>query len=390
MPEPDARANALREADHCVKCGLCLPHCPTYRLYRNENESPRGRIALTEGLLSGRLAADKALRSHIDHCLLCRNCEVHCPSGVRLTPIIDAARNLGGGGAGLAGLIDSPLFPPARRLAAALHLPGALGRLARALPRTKPTPRFGLHSPRTQPRGRISLLLGCVTREQQPGALDAAVTMLNALAYAVDIPRGQVCCGALAAHQGDAETASRQVRENREVFEKSDTVVSVASACALQLHEAMPERPSMDIVTFLARELPQSGLRFERPAGAIALHVPCSLHNGLRETDSLWRLLELLPGQRIELIGEPGDCCGAGGAHLLRQRPQAETLRAPLIDRLRELQPRYLLSTNVGCALHLAEGCLAEGLDTEVLHPVELLARHLKPEYFTSRTTPLL
>jgi len=378
MPEPDAPTIALREADHCVKCGLCLPHCPTYRLYRNENESPRGRIALSEGLLNGRLNAGSALRSHIDHCLLCRNCELHCPSGVRIAPIIDAARNASVGGTGIPGLIDSPLFPLARRLAAGLHLPGTLGRLARALPDTKPLPRLGLHAPPQPARGRIGLLLGCVTRELQPGALAGAVTLLNALAYAVDIPTGQVCCGALAAHQGDAQTAARQVGVNRKVFEQADMLVSVASACALQLREAMPERASMDIVTLLARELPHSGLDFAPPGGTIGLHVPCTLNNGLRETDALRQLLALLPDARIETVATPGDCCGAGGAQLLKQRQQAETLRAPLLDRLRELRPRYLLSSNVGCALHLAEGCLAQGLKTEVLHPVELLARCLR------------
>jgi len=377
MTEPGARAAALQEADHCVKCGLCLPHCPTYRLYRTENESPRGRIALTEGLLSGHLEADDPLRRHIDHCLLCRNCERHCPSGVRFSRILDVARAELGSNTGLARWLDNPLASSAARIAAGIPLPGSLGRLARALPHSATGPACGTHEPRSSPRGRIGLLLGCVTQHQQAGALNAAVTLLNALSYTVEIPEGQGCCGALAAHQGNPQLAARQVTANREAFGKADRILAIASACALQMRETMAETHPMDIVTFLADELTESNLRFQPPEGAVSLHVPCTLHNGLRETESLIRLLKVLPESQPTLIGEAGDCCGAGGTHLLTQREQAEQLRKPFLEKLLELAPRYLLTTNIGCALHLAEGALKAGIKVEVLHPTELLARCL-------------
>ncbi|MGA0938069.1 MAG: 4Fe-4S dicluster domain-containing protein, partial [Sedimenticolaceae bacterium] len=78
MTSPSVAA-ALKEADRCVKCGLCLPHCPTYQLSSNESESPRGRIALVDGLLRGRLKPDAVFKAHIDSCLLCRKCETACP-----------------------------------------------------------------------------------------------------------------------------------------------------------------------------------------------------------------------------------------------------------------------------------------------------------------------
>ncbi len=364
----------LEEADHCVKCGLCLPHCPTYRLYRNENESPRGRIALAEALLRGQLQPESGLRGHIDRCLLCRACEIHCPSGVAYTRIIDSARGALGPPGGLAGQIDNPLFSAAGRLARGLHLPGRLGRLARALPGGEP-PGKGSHPPPGPSRGRIGLLLGCATRQQQGGALSATITLLNRLGYAVEIPPGQGCCGALAMHQGDITTASAQEAANREAFDGLETMVSIASACSLQLTERLPELRPRDIMSFLAGVLPDSGLRLKAPDGPMAVHLPCSLHNGLGASEDLIRLLEVLPGSAPTLLGKPGNCCGAGGTHLLSQREQAERLRAPLLEQLLQLRPRYLLTENIGCALHLAEGALAQGLKVEVLHPVELLAR---------------
>lgn len=380
MSRPDAISRPLEEADHCVKCGLCLPHCPTYRLYRNENESPRGRIALAEALLRGQLAPDHALQEHIDRCLLCRSCEVNCPSGVHYAEILDSARAAIGPGLGATAWVDSPLFAKAGGLARSLHLPGLHGRLARALPNTGAPPKPGIHSPPGANKGRVGLLLGCITRSQQAGALNAAIKLLNWLGYTVEIPQHQTCCGALAAHQGAPDKARGEIETNREAFKGVDALVSIASACSLQLAEQLPEYHACDITQFVAGLLPDSRLRFDEPDGRVALHVPCSLHNGLRATRQLKELLNVLPGAAPVTIGSPGDCCGAGGTHLLTQRAQAEQLREPLLEQLLQLRPRYLLTENIGCALHLAEGALARGLDIEVLHPVELLARCLLPE----------
>lgn len=375
--QEEQHTQALLQADHCVKCGLCLPHCPTYRLYRTENESPRGRIALAEGLLSGRLAADQALTAHIDRCLLCRACERNCPSGVRYADILDATRAEIGPGAGLTDWIDNPLFSGITTIARGLHLPGLHGRLARALPHTQASPAAGTHPPPGASKGRIGLLLGCVTRGQQAGALNATIELLNRMGYTIEIPQHQTCCGALAAHQGARKKAREQIEANRTAFAGVDALVSIASACSLQLAEQLPGHHACDIVQFLAERLPHSEIRFEAPHGRVVLHVPCTLHNGLRATPQLTDLLSALPGEPPLLIGNPGDCCGAGGKHLLSQRPQAEQLREPLLQQLLELRPRYLLTENIGCALHLAEGALDRGLKLEVLHPVELLARQL-------------
>ncbi|MEE4187211.1 MAG: 4Fe-4S dicluster domain-containing protein, partial [Roseobacter sp.] len=91
---PESLKNLL---DRCVKCGLCLPECPTYRLASEESESPRGRLSLIQGLLDGQLEADRALRQHLDHCLGCRRCERLCPSAVPYGELIDNARTLIGG-----------------------------------------------------------------------------------------------------------------------------------------------------------------------------------------------------------------------------------------------------------------------------------------------------
>ncbi len=373
---------ALREADRCVKCGLCLPTCPTYGLYANENESPRGRIALAEGLLRGQLEADEHLVDHLYRCLLCRRCEAACPSGVNYVRLIDAARAEVPRQHWTNRLVeDNRATRLLHRVAETIPLPGSkLSALARALPNTSP-PNPGRYPARGKVRGKIGLFLGCVTSSYQGSALRAALELLNGLGYAVIIPAKQECCGALAQHQGDTHTANTQIKANLAAFEQVDTLVSIASGCSVQLAETLlPDVQAMDIMTFLQRELSHNPVTPRALETRAAVHLPCSAVNGLHNGNDNLKLLGLIPGLMLEPLGKAGDCCGAAGDHLLTQRSQAETLRQPLLDQLIELKPRYLLTSNIGCALHLAEGAKKAGLQIEVLHPVELLARQLTIE----------
>jgi len=370
---------ALQEADKCVKCGLCMPHCPTYRLYSDENESPRGRIALAEALLRGQLDSSEGLVDHLYRCLLCRRCETTCPSGVGYAKLIDAAR------------AKAPRSHWASRVTAnnktasllvqvaqKVAIPGSqLSALSQALP-AKPAPKPGRYPARGELRGKVNLFLGCATRLYQGAALHAAITVLTRLGFAVVIPGQQGCCGALAQHQGDVQTAGRQIQENQAAFGAGETLVCIASGCTVQLQETLqPQQEVIDIVSFLQRILGQYSASLPPLQAKAALHLPCSAVNVLRQGQDMRALLEQIPGLELHTLGQPGDCCGAAGDHLLTQRKQAESLRKPLLEQLLELNPDYLVTSNVGCALHLAEGARQQGAKLEVLHPVELLARQL-------------
>jgi len=92
-PQGDPMAQAaLRAADACVKCGACLPVCPTYARSRHEGDSPRGRVTLVQGLLADRLRPDAALAFHLDGCLQCRFCERVCPAQVQVVAVVRAGR----------------------------------------------------------------------------------------------------------------------------------------------------------------------------------------------------------------------------------------------------------------------------------------------------------
>ncbi len=401
-------AQLLDLADHCVKCGLCVPHCPTYGLSRDENESPRGRIALIQGIAEGRLSNDpgRAWR-HIERCLGCRACEAACPSGVAYGRLLDGARALAvarqgwlssvPGGLALASLARVPTWPVTRRFLRALQriglvelagrvAPTPLARIIGLLPPLGPGERWRSRYPAPgAERTRVALFLGCVGRVVEQDSLRAAIRVLNLLGAAVEVPRGQVCCGAMHEHAGRAGRADRLAAMNRRAFAnlRAQAVVSVASACAAQLaeHGQTPEDPGppnpIEICSYLARLAWPEDLKLAQMPGRALVHEPCSLRHPLDGAASAYHLLTRIPGLDVAPLPGNDRCCGAAGTYVLTQPKSADRLVEPKIRSLAALKPRWLLTSNTGCALHLRAAANRAGIDVEVLHPVQLLDRAL-------------
>ena len=397
MSTPEQTPFPLELADRCVKCGLCLPHCPTYGLAAVEGESPRGRIALLQGLATGRLDAHPGLVEHLDRCLGCRACETACPADVPYGELIDAGRALlvqRGARATplrrtLAALLRRPrLFAFAVRL---IRLPGArrvargLGNLPRRaaelLPADARSPRWpAATAPAT--RGAVQLFVGCVGRAVDGRALEDVRHALEAAGYAVEIPRGQGCCGAIDLHAGRPALAAHSARRNLAAFAGPAPVVACASGCAAALLEyarvagaegAGLARRVVEPAELLAEaELP---LR-PGPYRDIALHVPCTQRHVTGGADATRRLLARLPGVRVREL--PPGCCGAAGENFLSHPGMADALVAPLVAQLRSSPPGAVVTSNIGCALHLGAALRRAGLDLPVLHPASLVAAALE------------
>ena len=407
-------ADLLKETDLCVKCGLCLPHCPTYTKTRNEGESPRGRIALIEGLAGGRLALTPRLEGHLASCLTCRACEDVCPSGVHYGTIIDAGRALINSQraqttreAAMYGLITrKPLLRFVARLLR-LYQRSGLQRLARAsglvrltgtgrldglLPSLPPTPAWqDYYPPRSDSRGTVALFTGCVAEMMDTTTLDAAIRLLTACGYGVHVPRTQACCGALHLHNGQPVQARQLAEKNLAAFAslQADAVISAASGCGAQLAEydqiitddqrAQPfARSVQDISQFLAGITWPAGITFSPLHKRVAVHEPCSLRHVLHQQTPPYTLLRNIPG--IELIPLPGNtqCCGAAGAYMITQPALADSLRNDKLEALKAPGAEILVSSNLGCALHLAAGLRETGTDVEVIHPATLLERQMR------------
>lgn len=408
-PEPAplaARITAL--ADACVRCGLCLPHCPTYRLDRTEAESPRGRIMLFRALAGGRLSPEPEALLALDHCLACRACERVCPAGVRYGELLEEGRRWqrrqqppGWRQRAFEALLRRPI---AIRivLRCTNFLRGWLPGPWRRLPRAPAPRRFEAPAPPANPRGRVALFAGCLGEHFEAGALAAAGKVLQRLGYRVEVAQSPSCCRALERHAGVEALALEAPRCGGLGDESQPPVVDVAdggvapcdapavaplalltlaSGCHESLAKGLARQPAAppvrDLFDFLDADPDAARLRFRAASAGtrVALHLPCTQRNVIRNGARIVEWLSRIDG--LELVALDGGCCGAAGSHMLHEPARADALRAPLLDAATTAGATTLCSSNLGCRLHLAAGLEARGSGLPLRHPIELLADHL-------------
>lgn len=401
-----------------MACGLCLPHCPTYELLRDEAESPRGRLSLMLALAKNDLPLNAKLESHLARCLDCRACERVCPSYVAYGLALDSVRNLIETKRALNGtpanrsvaMIQWLVEKPVRMkvLAGILRLyqwtglqwllrksrvlqAVGLASLDAAIPKLVSQRNFAeIYPAQKKTNGRVTLFTGCQASMADQQVLASSVRLLNRLGYEVHIPRDQGCCGALHLHDGQTAKSAELMQQNISAFENAETtIISVASGCAATLgeygkymdgNESTKKFSSrvMDINQFLAGISWPKGISFRPLPRRIAVHDPCTLTNVLRQEDKPYTLLAKIPGAEILSLPENKVCCGAAGAYHLTQKHIAEQLRNPKIGHLKRLAPDILVTSNSGCATFLAAGLREAGLSIEVMHPVTLLEKQLE------------
>jgi len=388
----------LADANQCVMCGLCLPHCPTYGLNSNEADSPRGRLSLMLGLHSGALTPDGDVAAHLNSCLGCRACETMCPSLVPYGRLIDAARQVlddeGEGNPVLTRWRDELLsrrgrlstLMTAQALSDRVGLGGLTrrlgGELARPLPRRLPWPSnpFGHHRPEREAVGRVGLFIGCAGTSLDADSSRAARRLLTAFGFEVIVPRRQDCCGAMHRHGGAPAQADERLERSRAAFANLtlDAIVGLSTACVAEWREqaAANNPPIREISEFLNAQPAERWPTLKALEGKlVAIHLPCSQRNVLREPMSVHALLARIPGlKQIDLDGN-AYCCGSAGLQRFDHPEQAAALRAPKLRHIEQSRPDFIVSANVGCAMHLNAGLDAlSPRPAEVIHPITLLA----------------
>ncbi len=412
----------IEKSNQCVSCGLCLPYCPTYRVLKSEADSPRGRIALMSGVANGRIPLNARFIQHMDRCLTCRACEAVCPNRVSYGKLIDEARALiVNQPESVAAIQKSTIRSALERLL--LTQPARLDRLrwlfyiiqkrrslqwlreSRFVEKSRllkfivqlPPIKFpyavaaegkNAASDFWQPvypaegeiRGEVALFLGCVARITDVVTLNASIYVLNLLGYTVHVPSEQVCCGAIQQHSGDLEQANKLARRNQSVFAKFGTIISTASGCGVQLLEsgvAGDQAHIMDISRFLVTSEGWEGVNIAPLPQKILVHEPCSLRNVLRDQAYPYGLIARIPGVEVVPLAGNDQCCGAAGTYFIDQPEIADMLLKDKIIAMREGAAQCLVTSNIGCAMHMANGLHEQGMNIEVLHPVTLLARQM-------------
>lgn len=434
MPELERNPAALRmkelvnydELSNCMRCGFCLPACPTFRETGLEAASPRGRIALMKAAVDGYMHADESLKAQLDLCLGCRACEPACPSGVKYGELVEEAKEALEEHTkhplwiewiralafkhlfvnqkrmrALGGLIRfyqrSGLQFLTRKLGLLHILPAHLRQMEAILPEASSSGvalEMGTLIPAVGPkRGTVGMFSGCIMDILFLETNKNTVTLLAEAGFDVVIPPGQNCCGALHAHSGEVEDARKLAVNNVRAFREAnvDFIVSNAGGCGAILkeydHLLKHEQAAVtqeDVQWFASRvrdvseifseiaPLDDLGTLDER----VTYQGSCHLQNVMKVKNQPRQLLQSIEGAAYVELHESDRCCGSAGIYNVVQPEMAGGILDEKMVFVKETQADTLVTSNPGCLLQMKNGIHKAGLEGQMraVHLIDLLA----------------
>lgn len=415
---PFAGLKVPSEEDYlfCIRCGLCLAVCPTYRESLKETDSPRGRVALVRKAMEGEMTLSPNLTEQMYKCFACLACNAICPVGIRPADLALETRHVAEQVRPrwwkrplFRGLFPHPqrmelgTLPlrwaerlGLRRLAERLHLaqllPAQLRDMERMLPEVPKRP-LRLDLPEVTPavggqRYRVGFFLGCVQSLLFAEESAATVRVLARNGCEVITPREVRCCGMPARGYGDREMVEKMARQNIELFENLnvEVIVTDCATCGSTLKEfgallaedtAWAERAAAfsakvrDISEFLA-EIPLAKPR-GRIEARVTYHDPCHLVRAQSVSEQPRQLLQLIHGLEFVEMKEADWCCGAAGTQLITHHKTSVSVLERKMNHIEVTEAHYVASGCPGCQMQLQVGVKRRGLEMQVVHPVQLL-----------------
>ncbi|MBT6445061.1 MAG: (Fe-S)-binding protein [Acidimicrobiaceae bacterium] len=367
------------ELNTCVQCGLCLPHCPTFRVTGDETMSPRGRIALMRHVQDNDAPITDEVVDAFATCVQCRGCEPACPSAVPYGHLIEQTRET---------LVDMGKLTPKWQQAALKPL--ASPKLLRAgsaalavINKTGLLPdRLGLpgelpirQQPLVASGDDVWMFTGCVMDAWQRDVHQATQRVIEAAGFGVRPTSDTApCCGALQSHAGMGDEARKLARKTIAALGDKPILVNSAGCGAamkeyghlLGTEEARAFSGRVyDVSEFLADHVDK--LPVVEPLDLrVAVQDPCHLRHVQRVHEATRVMLRPFVRELVELEDD-GMCCGAGGAYSVLQPELAGQIRDRKVEEINRHTPDAVASANPGCSMHLA----AAGVPT--IHPMTLI-----------------
>ncbi|MFC0211149.1 (Fe-S)-binding protein [Paenibacillus chartarius] len=415
---------------NCMRCGFCLPACPTFKETGIEAESPRGRISLMKATVDGLLEPNVRFEEQMSHCLGCRACEPACPADVKYGRLIEQARDAIEDHTtrhrwwvkAVRGVVFRGLFPHQRRMrllgkglrlyrqsglqkaARKLGIVGMFSKhmadMERILPEASGKGVVELLGTRIpaegEKRGTVGMFRGCLMDVLFTETNRKTVELLSAAGFEVVIPEAQNCCGALHAHSGEADLAKQLAKNNIRAFRDIgvDYIVSNAGGCGAILTEYdhllhnEPEwregaewfaRRVIDVSKLLLENGKELGPPKRAGGGAPSVRVTyqdsCHLKNVMRGGQAPRQLLHNTAGVEFVEMMEAGACCGSAGIYNITQPEMAGTILERKMGHAQATAAHYIVTSNPGCLLQMKLGIEkhAKGKGMQAVHLVDFL-----------------
>ncbi|TSK08600.1 MAG: (Fe-S)-binding protein [Geobacter sp.] len=400
---------------NCMRCGMCLPHCPTYKETFLETASPRGRVALVRKFQEGELVESEKFLEYVTLCLDCQACASACPCGVNAGELVAEFRCERKNEKGLSLMEDMvlrKLVPHPDRLEAAtapLRLyqktglqkvvrslgllkmfPEALGRMEGLLPKLPDAPLRQTISEVTpavgNEKGTAGFFLGCVMSLIFSEASLATVNLLSALGYKVVTPKDQKCCGAPNMLGHDMDGLKDAARFNTDLFESHDLdfVVTDCGGCGAELKKYGHHLEGEEGATTFSAKVRDISEVLAGEAGAlkellkplplkVTYHDPCHIAHcqGIRSQPRT--LINLIPGIDFRELPEADACCGSAGTYNIEKPEMSDRVLSRKVLNVQKTGADYLVTSNPGCLLQLKKALSEANPPVKVIHLTELL-----------------
>lgn len=416
---------------NCMRCGFCLPSCPTYEESGfQESQSPRGRIALMKGVADGIIEPDEKVEESLNQCLGCRACEPVCPSGVKYGHLLEEVRDVVNQNKThslpekvIRRGVFYELFPHQNRMRMAVgflglyqrtglqkivrktkllnRLPEPMGTMEKVLPQVpkmRDMKNRPMHYHMENPRKRVAFFSGCLMDTMFMSTNDATATLLQKAGCDIVIPESQACCGALHGHSGEKEKAKAMAKRNIEAFEELnvDYIVTNAGGCGAFLIDyghLLKEEPEWaeraeafagklkDMSTVLM-ELDFPGQGYRLPEQVITYQDSCHLKNVMHTTTEPRQLLQSIQGTEYKEMKDAGRCCGSAGIYNIVESEMSMKILDSKMINAKATAAATIVTTNPGCLLQMKLGIEREGLTGQVraVHLADLLLEAVEYE----------
>jgi glycolate oxidase iron-sulfur subunit len=413
---------------NCMRCGFCLPSCPTYvETNQNEAASPRGRIALMKGVVDGVIEPDEEIERQLNLCLGCRACEPVCPSGVKYGHLLEEARDIFQQNKThsfpvkvLRKAVFKHLFPyqkRIRRLVGLLSLyqrsglqtiarkslmklmPRNLSQMERAVPKVPTIKEMKNRPTQLKPAGsakkRVAFFSGCLMDTMFMPTNNASIKLLQQVGCEVVIPRSQNCCGALHGHSGEKETAKELAKRNITAFEELDVdaIITNAGGCGAFLIEydhllkgdpewaerAKAFTAKMKDLSAILVELDFHKQKLSLGNQVITYQDSCHLRNVMHTSAQPRKLLKSIKGTEFREMKDADRCCGSAGIYNIVEPAMSMQILDHKMEHVQLTEETTIVTANPGCLLQMKLGIEREGLQDSVrtVHIADLLLEAL-------------
>jgi glycolate oxidase iron-sulfur subunit len=402
----------------CMRCGACLPTCPTYRTDGIETQSPRGRVAMIKAVIDGRMTASEEFVEHMYHCLDCRNCQTVCPAGVKVGELVLEARHRieehlpqpllkrfllqyairdqktlslllspmrAYQAFGLQWLLRKsrilPLISSDLAFMEALLPPLPARPLADSLPDEIPA--------RGPEKGRVGFFLGCAMNLMFGHISRDTIAVITRMGYTVVVPKNQQCCGTPNIAEGERQVYREMAEHNIQLFKDTnvEAIVTDCAACGSELkaygatlsgQENLAKQAASfsakirDVSEFLASSMGDARVFGPIPE-IVCFHDPCHLRHGQKLTSPQRHLLRLIPQLTFQDIPDDGQCCGSAGIYNITHRARALKILEAKVAAIDKTGAERVVTSNPGCFMQLMYAASAWGTSWKVTYLSQMI-----------------